>query len=138
MDNKKVDIDEGISKFFGKKSMGYSEDPLYHYGEQDDNLMDYDYSKGFSEHAKTFNLKKSDILTIVKVITESAAYQRTSQKSMMATKSSTIIPPENADELQKIFKDSEALIQTRQTHMREVADIAKLISNGLGLNTDFT
>lgn len=138
MEDKNLKIDENISKFFGRTSMGYSENPLYHYGEQDDDLMDYDYSKGFSEHAKTFNLKKSDILTIVKVITESAAYQRTSQKSMMATKSSTIIPPENADELQKIFKDSEALIQTRQTHMREVADIAKLISNGLGLNTDFT
>ena len=138
MDSKKVDIDESISKFFGKSSMGYSEDPLYHYGEQDDDLMDFDYSKGASEYAKMFNLKKSDILTIVKVITESAAYQRTSQKSMMATKSTTIIPPENADQLQKIFQDSEALVQTRQTHMREVADIAKLISNGLGLNTDFS
>lgn len=132
--NKYSEINKEISKFFGKTSMGYSEDPLYDYKEPDENLMDYD---GYSDYAKKFNLKKSDMLAIMKVITESAAYQRSSQKSMMATKSSTIIPPDNAEELQQIFKDSEALIQTRQTHMREVADISKMISNGLGLNADF-
>lgn len=110
--------------------VGYSNRPVYEYKEDPD-LMEYE---GYSEYAKKFNLRKSDILAIMKVITESAAYQRGSQKSMMATKSNTIIPPENAEELKKIFEDSESLIQTRQTHEREVADIAKMIANALGLN----
>ena len=115
------------------KMMGYSEIPLHPYQEFADDLMEYE---GVSEYAKKLNLKKRDILVILKVITESAAYQRSSQKSMMATKSSTIIPPENSDALKRIFKDSEALIQTRQTHQREVADIARLIANGLGYNEE--
>lgn len=132
--NKKnyLEINEEIAELYA--SMGYSKEPLYERKEQYENLMDYD---GYSDYAKTFNLKKSDIFAIMKVITESAAYQRSSQKSMMATKSNTIIPPENTEELKQIFKDSEALVQTRQTHMREVADISKIISNGLGLNADF-
>ena len=117
-----------------RRWMGYSDKPLHKYGEFADDLMDYE---GLSKYAKKFNLRKSDILAILKVITESSAYQRTSQKSMMATRSNTIIPPENTEELKQIFNDSEALVQTRQTHMREVADIAKIISNGLGLNSDF-
>lgn len=133
-DKKYSKFDKEISSFFGKTAMGYSEKPLYDYKEPDEDLMDYN---GYSEYAKKFNLKKSDMLAIMKVITESAAYQRSSQKSMMATRSNTIIPPDNAEELQQIFQDSEALIQTRQTHMREVADISKMISNGLGLNADF-
>lgn len=124
--------EEVVSEF--SKMMGFSEKPLYDYREPDEYLMYYD---GYSEHAKKFNLRENDILAILKVITESAAYQRSSQKSMMATKSTTIIPPENTEQLKNIFKDSEALIQTRQTHEREVADIAKIISNGLGLNKDF-
>lgn len=127
-----LETNEKIAKMY--KQMGYSDKPLYDYHEPAEDLMDYE---GYSEHAKRFNLRKSDVLAIIKVITESAAYQRSSQKSMMATKSNTIIPPENTDELKQIFKDSEALIQTRQTHQREVADIAKIISNGLGLNGDF-
>lgn len=127
-----LEISKKIAELY--KAMGYSNEVLYDYQEPDKDIMDYD---GYSEHAKRFNLKKSDILVIMKVITESAAYQRSSQKSMMATKSNTIIPPDNAEELKQIFKDSEALVQTRQTHMREVADIAKMISNGLGLNGDF-
>lgn len=116
------------------QQMGYSQEPLYDYKEPDEDIMDYE---GYSEYAKKFNLKKSDVLAIMKVITESAAYQRSSQKSMMATKSNTIIPPDSTEELKDIFKDSESLVQTRQTHMREVADISKMISNGLGLNADF-
>ena len=115
-------------------TMGYSDRPLYEYKEDPD-LMEYE---GISEYAKKFNLRKSDMLAIMKVITESAAYQRGSQKSMMATKSNTIIPPENFEELKQIFEDSEALIQTRQTHEREVADIAKMIANSLGLNEDLS
>ena len=115
------------------KSMGYSEKPLHPYQEFADDLMEYE---GISEYAKKFNLRKSDILVILKVITESAAYQRSSQKSMMATRASTIIPPENSEELKQIFKDSEALIQSRQTHQREVADIASIISNALGYNVE--
>lgn len=130
MDNETyLELNKKISELY--KNMGYSNEPLYEYKEPDEDLMDYN---GYSEHAKKFNLKKSDVYTIMKVITESAAYQRTSQKSMMATKSNTVIPP---DEISQIFRDSEALVQTRQTHMREVADIARIISNALGLNTDF-
>lgn len=128
-----LEINKKIAQTY--KSLGYSEkNVLYDYKENDEDLMDYE---GYSEYAKRFNLKKSDILAIIKVIKESAAYQRTSLKSMMATKTSTIIPPENTEELKQIFKDSEALIQTRQTHVEEVALIAEIISNGLGLNTDF-
>lgn len=135
MSNKKyLEIEEKISSFFGRGSMGYSEEPLYDYEEPDYDVMDYE---GYSEYAKKFNLKKSDVLVIMKIITEAAAYQRSSQKSMMATRSNTIIPPEDSEGLKQIFKDSEALIQTRQTHMREVADISRIISNGLGLNADF-
>lgn len=115
-------------------TMGYSERPIYEYKEDPD-LMEYE---GDSQYAKKFNLRKSDVLAIMKVITESAAYQRGSQKSMMATKSNTVIPPENAVELKQIFEDSEALIQTRQTHEREVADIARIIANALGLNEDLS
>lgn len=115
-------------------TMGYSDRPLYEYKE-DPELMEYE---GISQYAKKFNLRKSDVLAIMKVITESAAYQRGSQKSMMATKSNTVIPPENFEELKQIFEDSEALIQTRQTHEREVADIAKMIANALGLNEDLS
>ena len=135
MENKSksyLEINQQIAYLY--QTMGYSEKPLYDYHEPDEDLMDYE---GYSEYAKKFNLKESDILAIKKVITESAAYQRSSQKSMMATKSNTIIPPENTEELKQIFKDSEALIQTRQTHQREVADISTLIANGLGLNKDF-
>lgn len=127
-----LEICEKIADIY--KSMGYSEEQLYDYHEPAEDLMDYE---GFSNYAKKFNLKKSDVLAVMKVVTESAAYQRSSQKSMMATKSNTIIPPDNTEELKKIFKDSEALIQTRQTHQREVADIASIISNGLGLNKEF-
>ena len=135
MENKSksyLEITENIAKIY--REMGYSYKPLYDYQEPAEDLMDYN---GYSEYAKKFNLKKSDVLAIMKVITESAAYQRSSQKSMMATKSNTIIPPDNAQALKQIFKDSEALIQTRQTHEREAADISKIISNGLGLNADF-
>ena len=117
-----------------QRQMGYSDKMLYDYGVVDYDLMNFD---GISQYAKTFNLRKSDIKTIVKVITESAAYQRTSQKSMMATKSSTVIPPETSKDFKEVFQDSEALVQTRQTHMREVAEISEMIANGLGLNADF-
>ena len=77
MESESIETDELDSQYL---SMGYSKNPLYHYVDQYDDLMDFDYSDGYSKYAKLFNLKKSDILTIVKVITESAAYQRTSQK----------------------------------------------------------
>ena len=131
-DKSYLEINEKITEMY--RQMGYSNEPLYDYKESDEDIMDY---KGYSQYIKKFNLKKSDILVIMKVITESAAYQRSSQKAMMAIKSSTIIPPDNTEELKQIFKDPESLIQTRQTHEREVADISKMISNGLGLNTDF-
>lgn len=134
MENKNksyLEITEKIAEIY--KSMGYSYKPLYDYKEPAEDLMDYN---GYSDYAKKFNLRKSDVLAIMKVITESAAYQRSSQKSMMATKSSTIIPPDTTQDLKEVFKDSEALIQTRQTHEREVADISKMISNGVGLNAD--
>ena len=113
--------------------MGYSEEPLHPYKEFADDLMEYE---GISEYAKKINLRKSDILVILKNITESAAYQRSSQKSMMASTSSTIIPPEDSRELKQIFKDSEALIQSRQTHQREVEILARMVSNGLGYNEE--
>lgn len=130
--NKYLELNKKISQLYNQ--MGYSQETLYDYNKENSDLMDYN---GVSKYAKKFNLKKSDIIAIMKVITESAAYQRSSQKSMMATKSNTIIPPDNTEELTQMFKDSEALIQTRQTHMREVADISNMISNGLGLNGDF-
>lgn len=126
-------MNKKIADIYG--TMGYSNEPLYKYDWIDENIMDYE---GISDLATKFNIKKSTVIAITKAITESAAYQRTSQKSMMATRSTTIISPENQDEeFEKKFRDSEALIQTRQTHMREVADVAKIISNGLGLNDDF-
>lgn len=128
-----LEMNKEFVRFY--KSMGYFAIPLYNYKEFAEDLMDYD---GYSKYAKKFNLKQSDILAIMKVITESAAYQRLSQKSMMSTKSSTIIPPENTEEFKDRFRDSEALIQTRQTHVREVADIARIISNALGLNADYS
>lgn len=130
---KYLEMNKKFADIYG--TMGYSNKPLYDYEEMDENIMDYD---GMSEYATKFDIKRSTIIAITKAITESAAYQRTSQKSMMATRSTTIISPENQDEeYEKKFRDSEALIQTRQTHMREVADVAKMISNGLGLNDDF-
>ncbi len=130
----KNDLDKKISSFFGPTSMGYSEDPLYDYKGYDSDLMNFE---GKSKYAKKFNLKESDIKIIMTYLTEAAAYQRASQKSMMATRSSTVIPPDSTEELQQIFKDSESLVQTRQTHMNEVARISDLIANGLGLNADF-
>lgn len=127
-----LEMNKEFVRFY--RNMGYSAIPLYNYKEPAEDLMYYD---GYSKYAKKFNLKQSDILAIMKVITESAAYQRLSQKSMMSTKSSTIIPPENTEEFKDRFRDSEALIQTRQTHVREVADIARIICNALGLNADY-
>ncbi len=174
------------------QSMGYSSTPLYDYKEQDINLMNYD---GYSEYIKKFNIEQSAIDAIMLAITRSAAYQRTSQKSMMATIGNTIfteesetvldesekmiiiekiinsivcakvvseedaehlkeeayskineiieiqnssLTPEEKMQLEEIYKGFEALIQTRQTHMREVADIAKVVSHALGLNADFS
>ena len=131
-DKNYLDKNEVLARFYNQ--IGYSEKELYKYSEPDEDLMEFDEE---SEFSTKFKLKKSDILAIVKVITESAAYQRSSQKSMMATRSSTMIPPENSEDMKRVFQDSEALIQTRQTHMREVAEISKMISNGLGLNGDF-
>lgn len=126
------EMNKKIANIYG--TMGYSNKPLYDYKEMDEDIMDYN---GISKFATKFNIKKSTIIAITKAITESAAYQRASLKSMMATRSTTIISPENQDEeFEKIFRDSEALIQTRQTHMREVAEVAEMISNGLGLNDD--
>ena len=174
------------------QSMGYSDKPLYDYSEPDKDLMNYD---GYSEYVKKFNIEQSAMDSIMLTITRSAAYQRASQKSMMATIGNTIfapeaeeqldetekmliiekiinsiicakvISPEDAEhlkddaynkineiieiqnksltaeekmQLEEIHNGFEALIQTRQTHMREVADIAKLISHSLGLNADFS
>lgn len=138
-------INEELESFYWQ--MGYSnhgrniEDMmLYHYGEPAEDLMEYNDENGNiakSEFATKFNLKHSDINIIIKSIKESAAHQRTSHKSMMATRSNTMIPPVNNEELKKLFKDSESLIQTRQTHMEEVAEIARIISEGIGANTDF-
>ena len=127
-DNLNSDFDDEITEYYDK--MGYSYKPLYEYS-TDDDIMDY---PGYSEYAKIFNLKRSTILKIITSIKQSAAYHRTSKKSMMATISSTIIPPEDNEELKGIFKEAEALIQTRQTHMEEVAALASQISNGIGAN----
>lgn len=118
-----------------KTEEGKRKTMLHYYTSTPDDLMDYE---GESEYKTEFNLKRSDIDIIVKVITESAAYQRTSQKSMMATRSAAIIPPEKESDFKNDlkFKDSEALVQTRQTHMREVAEISKIIADALGLNAD--
>lgn len=123
-------IDEAFTDFY--EQTGYSEKELYKYSEWKEDLLEFE---GESEFIKKFNLKKSDINIIVKAITQSAAHHRSSQKSMMATKANTIVPPDN--NLKENFQDTESLIQTRQNHMREVAEISKLISEGLGLNGDF-
>ena len=130
--NKKEDVKRkrAFKKFH--EETGYSNKELYKYSKWEDNLLDFD---GESEFIKKFNLKKSDIDIIIKAITQSAAHHRSSQKSMMATKSNTVVPPDNS--LKEKFKDAESLIQTRQNHMREVAEISKIISDGLGLNGDF-
>ena len=123
-------IDEAFTDFY--EQTGYSEKKLYKYSEWKEDLLEFE---GESEFIKKFNLKKSDINIITKAITQSAAHHRSSQKSMMATKANTIVPPDN--NFKENFKDTESLIQTRQNHMREVAEISKLISEGLGLNGDF-
>lgn len=123
-------IDEAFTDFY--EQTGYSEKELYKYSEWKEDLLEFE---GESEFIKKFNLKKSDINIIIKAITQSAAHHRSSQKSMMATKANTIVPPDN--NLKENFQDTESLIQTRQNHMREVAEISKLISEGLGLNGDF-
>lgn len=123
-------IDEAFTDFY--EQTGYSGKELYKYSEWKEDLLEFE---GESEFIKKFNLKKSDINIIVKAITQSAAHHRSSQKSMMATKANTIVPPDN--NLKENFQDTESLIQTRQNHMREVAEISKLISEGLGLNGDF-
>ena len=119
---------------YSNKGKNEEETILYNYKAKDGNVLEYE---GKSERASEFNLNSSDIDIIVKVITECAAYQRASQKSMMATRASNVIPPDTDAEFKEQFKDSEALIQTRQTHMRDVADISRIISRGLGLNVDF-
>lgn len=109
-------------------SMGYSERPLTQYLEPDEDLMDYE---GYSQYAKKFNLKKSDMLDIKDIATTTAAHQRSGQKSMMRTKLTIV-----TEDLKKVLKDLDALIQTRQTHQEEVGVVSEKISNGLGLNID--
>ena len=125
-----LERDKAFEEFYFQT--GYSKVEMYN--EPEDDLMDYD---GYSEFATKFDLKRSDIDAIIKAIEVSAAYQRSSQKSMMATRANTMIPPEDSEDIKRIFQDSEALIQTRQNHMNEVARISRMISNGLGLNEDF-
>jgi len=121
---------ELIDSFY--RQLGYTDTELYN--QWDENLLEFE---GESEFIKKFNLKKSDVKVIIKVLASSAAHHRSSQKSMMTPKNSTIVPPTDIANLKNIFKDSETLIQTRQEHMVEVAQIAELIANGLGLNNDF-
>ena len=106
---------------------------LHYYAEPTKDLMIYN---GKKTRAKKFKLRKQDIAVIVKAITESAAYQRASQKSMMATRSPILLPYEGINDSR--FIDSEALVQTRQTHMREVAEISNMIADALGLNSDLS
>ena len=54
---------EAIAKIYSE--MGYSDKPLYEYKDPDENILDYD---GYSKYAKTFDLSKNDLLTIMKVI----------------------------------------------------------------------
>ncbi len=122
--------EESFAKFY--QQLGYSDMDIYK--EWDENLMEFE---GESEYIKKFNLKKSDINIIIKVLTTSAAHHRSSQKSMMSPRNNTIIPPADFEKVRKVFEDSESLIQTRQNHMTEVAEIAEIIATGLGLNTDF-
>lgn len=122
--------EESFAKFY--QQLGYSDIDLYN--EWDENLMEFE---GESEYIKKFNLKKSDINVIIKVLTTSAAHHRSSQKSMMSPRNNTIIPPADFEKVRKVFEDSESLIQTRQNHMTEVAEIAGIIATGLGLNADF-
>jgi len=115
-----------------RNQMGYSEKPIYEYTEPADDLMDYE---GYSPFAQKFNLKKSDILAIEKAMTTSAAHLRSSQKSMMATKS-LIIPEIEPKKIKSSLQELDSLIQTREKHMEEVANVAALIANGLGVNAD--
>jgi len=124
------DREESFASFY--QQLGYKDIDLYN--EWDENLMEFE---GESEFIKKFNLKKSDIKAIIKVITTSAAHHRSSQKSMMSPRNNTILPPTDVEELKKYFENSESLIQTRQNHMTEVAEISELIAEGLGLNGDF-
>lgn len=105
-----------------RHTLGYTDKPLFDYSEND-NLMDYD---GYSKYAKKFDLKKSSILIILDALKSSAATIRSSEKSMMATKSNIIT--------EAIYPES--LIQTRNLHMEEVGSIARLIALGLGLNEE--
>lgn len=112
------------------RQTGYSKNPLYDYIEPDDDFMDY---IGTSQHATKFNIKKSQIELIKKAIIESAAHHRAQRKSMMATRAGNITD----DEKDENIKYSESLIETRLMHMKEVAQIAKIIAHAMGLNEDF-
>ena len=67
--------DQKLASFYSQT--GYAEIEMYNEPEYD--LMNYE---GQSEHAIKFNLKKGDMLAIIKALKQSAAYQRASQKSM--------------------------------------------------------
>ena len=132
MENKKINWDEKFAQFYDET--GYAEVEMYNEPEYD--LMNY---IGQSRYATNFDLKKGDILAIIKALKQSAAYQRASQKSMTTSKTNTVIgPKDDFEDDNYIFKDTEALIQTRQAHMEEVAIIAKIIAEALGVNGDFS
>ena len=117
---------------YSNKGQSIEEMMLYNYGEMDPNLMEY--AEKPAPNIKTFNLTKAQMDQIIRSITKSAAFMRTGQKSMMSPQSSTIVPIEIEDEDEVISPEADALIQTRQEHMEEVARIAKTIAGPLGLN----
>ena len=127
-EQKKPITDEDFVIFY--KGLGYKDEEIYQ--AWDGNLMENEHP---SEFIKKFNLRESDIKMILKAIVNSATHHRSSQKSMMDSRNASVIPPiETDEEVKNIFKDSEALLQTRQSHMEEVANIAEIIAMGLGLN----
>lgn len=125
--------DQKLASFYSQT--GYAEIEMYNEPEYD--LMNYE---GQSEHAIKFNLKKGDMLAIIKALKQSAAYQRASQKSMTTSRTNTIIDPklEEFEDGNTAFKDTESLIYTRHAHMEEVAEIAGEIANGIGANFDLS
>ena len=119
--------DESFTTFY--RQLGYRDEQIY--PEWDGSMMDNEQPSKF---IKKFNLKDSDIKIILKAIANSATHHRSSQKSMMDSRNASVIPPSDIEAENKVFRDSEALLQTRQSHMEEVSNIAEIIAIGLGLN----
>ena len=112
------------------RHVGYKKRNLYNKPSKESMIY-----KGISKYATKFRFLSDLHLSLMeKAIIQSPAFQRTSQKAMNTNRAGTVIATDDEVGLKDKFKDTESLIQTRQTHMVEVANIAEIISKGIGTN----